>query len=515
MAVAFGALSLLVALPVGVALSYATTLVLSSFLNFDIYSFHFPSWVFATQGSIAIVAPLAAAFVPILAGTRTTVREAVSDYGIKGGKGGWIDNLLLAIRGLPRPVMLSLRNTFQRKGRLALTLATLTIAGAIFISIINTRNALLGQFDKFMDLFGFDIQVSLNHPENINRLTREAKRIDGVEEVEGWGAASGTIMRPEGVSVQPVDSGFQHAHPGGRSGFAGDEGSIRGEESSEVGTSITILAPPVDTTFIKPDISQGRWLEEGDYGVIVLSTEVLRTEPYIKVGDRIEVDFGDKQRYLTVVGVINLVGMPFAYAPFDYVTRLEGTAGLSSVAMLGTSEDDPAFQEVVAREVEDHFQDIGIGVSQTNTIASLLGSMISQIDFLILLMLFMAGMLGVVGGLGLASTMSLSVLERTREIGVMRSVGASNRSIRSIFLTEGMIIGLMSVAMASLLSVPISYALGTALGNVFFQHPLDLVLKPGSFAAWLVIAMVISSVASLVPANQATQISVRESISYE
>jgi putative ABC transport system permease protein len=111
--------------------------------------------------------------------------------------------------------------------------------------------------------------------------------------------------------------------------------------------------------------------------------------------------------------------------------------------------------------------------------------------------------------------MSLNVLERTREIGVMRSIGASNGSVRSIFLVEGLLIGIISCVLASLLSVPISYILGSALGNVFFQQPLELVLKPSSFIIWLIIALVIASFASLLPANRAAQISVRESISYE
>jgi putative ABC transport system permease protein len=512
MAASFGILSLFIALPVGVGLSYALTRILAGLLNIDIYNFNFPLWVLGAQSAVALIAPLAAAVVPILGGTRTTVREAISDYGITGSSGGFIDRLLLSFRSVPRPLMLSLRNTFRRRGRLALTMVTLVIAGAIFISIINTRNALLGQFDKFVKLFGYDIQISLAEPEHVSRLIREAQRIEGVERVEGWGGTSGTIVRPPGVVVGPIAPSLNDSSSARRP----NNGMIEmGQRNADQGTPVSILAPPIDTQFIEPDLSEGRWFVTGDYDAIVLSTEVLRTEPYLKIGDRVTIDFGGKERELTIIGVANVIGLPIAYVPFDYVTRLNGTSGLSSLTMISSSSDDAAEQNRIAREVEERFKDIGIPVAQVSTLASLLGAAFTQIDSLIILMLVMAAMLGLVGGLGLASTMSLNVLERTREIGVMRSIGASNGSIRSIFLTEGLLIGVMSCLLGSALSVPISYILCTALGNIFFQRPLDLILKPWGFVLWTAIALSIAAVASLLPANRASSITVRESIAYE
>lgn len=514
MCAAFGVLSLLIALPIGAALSYMVAHVLADFMNFDIYSFDFPWWVILLQVVIAIIAPLAAAFIPILAGTRTTVREAISDYGIANVRRNRFNEVLFNIRGLPRPLMLSLRNTFRRTGRLILTLVTLTIAGAIFISILNTRNALLGEFDKFESLFGYDIQISLARPQNAERIVREGMRVSGVARVEGWGAANGSVVRPPGVVVHVASLPNEEARNRQRNNSAFSS-TMPGRQEKDKGTAITILAPPIDTAFITPDLAEGRWFQPGDEDVVVLSTEILRTEPYLKVGDQMKVDFGDKKRDLKIIGVVNVIGIPLAYAPFDYVTRLNGTAGLSPIVMIGATSRDPAVQQTVAQKVEDHYRDVGIGVSQTATIATLLGNVISQIDFLILLMLGMAAMLGLVGGLGLASTMSLNVLERTREIGVMRSLGASNSSVRSIFLTEGILIGLISGVLASALSVPISFALSQALGSAFFQRPMGLVLKPDGFVLWLSIALIIAAVASLLPANRATQISVRESIAYE
>ena len=85
----------------------------------------------------------------------------------------------------------------------------------------------------------------------------------------------------------------------------------------------------------------------------------------------------------------------------------------------------------------------------------------------------------VVGGLGLASTMRLAVLERTREIGVLRAIGARHGSILAMIQTEGLVIAVLSWALAVPLSVPMSVALGIAFGRVMFNVPVRLLPEAG------------------------------------
>ncbi len=89
--------------------------------------------------------PVLAALYPIISAVRVTAREAMSDYGMSGQKArrSRTDAILERVRGLPRPLLLSLRNTFRRKGRLVLTLTTLVMGGAIFIAVFSVRESLL------------------------------------------------------------------------------------------------------------------------------------------------------------------------------------------------------------------------------------------------------------------------------------------------------------------------------------------------------------------------------------
>lgn len=482
MVAVFGILSLIVALPVGTGLARGITTIIADFLNVDILNFHVPVMVLAMQVFTALGAPLLAGLVPVIGGTRITVREAVSDYGISGvQKHDLLDRLLTGVRGLPRPTLLSLRNTFRRRGRLFLTLSTLTLAGAIFIAVLNVRSSLFVELDKIMNLFGYDLQMVLDGPYPVSRLQREALRVEGVTRVEGWAFGQATIIYDDNTE----------------------------------GSDFIVFGPPGDTPFIKPALEAGRWLEPDDQNAIVLSSEVLRNEPDIEVGDEITLKFGDSKRKWKVVGVVTLTGPTFAYANFDYFSRYLGAPGQSFVLIGGTEQHDGRFQAQVARALEERLKLSGIGVAQSLTTATIIGAQISQFNFLIAFMLFMAVLLAIVGGLGLAGTMSLNVLERTREIGVMRSVGASNGAIASIVLWEGLLIGLMSWFFGTLISLPMTWGMITAVGNAFFQRPMDFAFAPEGVTVWLVIAMIISAVASLLPARRAAQVSVRESLAYE
>jgi putative ABC transport system permease protein len=124
-------------------------------------------------------------------------------------------------------------------------------------------------------------------------------------------------------------------------------------------------------------------------------------------------------------------------------------------------------------------------------------------------------MSALIGGLGLAGIMSLNVMERTREIGVMRSIGASNSMVGSIVLVEGLLIGIISWVLAIPLSIPVTLLFNAMLGQMIIDTPLVFVFLPIGLVTWLVIVIMVSVVASLLPAYRAIKMSVRETLAYE
>jgi len=138
-----------------------------------------------------------------------------------------------------------------------------------------------------------------------------------------------------------------------------------------------------------------------------------------------------------------------------------------------------------------------------------------QFAILVVFLAIMAVLLAVVGGLGLMGTMSINVLERSREIGVMRAIGASNGAMLQIFLVEGLLIGTLSWVLGALLSLPISKLLSDVIGNAFMRAPLSFTFSANGALEWLALVAVLSTLASFLPAWRAMRLSVRQVLAYE
>jgi putative ABC transport system permease protein len=139
----------------------------------------------------------------------------------------------------------------------------------------------------------------------------------------------------------------------------------------------------------------------------------------------------------------------------------------------------------------------------------------AQTDIFVYFMLVMASMIAIVGGLGLMGTMSINVLERTREIGVLRAIGASNFDIQSIVIVEGMIIGLISWVISIFLSIPITNVLAFGVGTAMFQSPMPVVYGATGIFVWLIFTLVLAAIASSLPAQRASKLTVKDTLAYE
>jgi putative ABC transport system permease protein len=126
----------------------------------------------------------------------------------------------------------------------------------------------------------------------------------------------------------------------------------------------------------------------------------------------------------------------------------------------------------------------------------------------------MAGLLAIVGVIGLAGTMSINVLESTREIGVMRATGAGHGDIYRIFITEGLVVGLMAWAIGVVGAIPLSRWLTGLIADAI-TTPLAYEFSWAGVGLWLATVVVVSVLASVLPARRASQVSVRDAISYE
>jgi putative ABC transport system permease protein len=242
---------------------------------------------------------------------------------------------------------------------------------------------------------------------------------------------------------------------------------------------------------------------------------MVRDDKTLQPGQDMELKINDQKYHFTIVGVFMLPDSPMIVMNEKELAALSPDSDNVQSVRVTTVDHTGTYLNDTAKRLEQNMKKNGFNVAYTLTIDTIRSSSTGQFGFMIAFLLFMAGMVAVVGGLSLAGTMSLNVLERTREIGVMRSIGAGNGSIRSLVIIEGLIIGTLSWLIALPLSIPLGIGFCYAIGNAFFEKPLDFIFSVNGCLVWLAIVTVIATLASLAPASHASKLTIRETLSYE
>ena len=158
---------------------------------------------------------------------------------------------------------------------------------------------------------------------------------------------------------------------------------------------------------------------------------------------------------------------------------------------------------------------MGYDIRSASTSDDLRGNATLGLDTLTVFLLIMSGLTALVGSISLMGTMGMNVMERTREIGVMRAIGATDRQVMKLVIIEGGIIGLVSWFFAVLLAFPISYLMSYIINISIFGIAGEFSITLSGFVIWLGIVIVLSLFASLLPARNAARLTIREVLAYE
>lgn len=449
-------------------------------LNFDIQDNGANGWAYALIVAMGLLIPLLAGAYPIYKGSRKTVLEALTDYGVGQGKFGTgrLDVWLSKMTGLTRSFLLSLRNVFRRRGRMTLTLLTLMVGGANFATAINVASSLDATVASKFDAIPYDIDIAFSRSYPQDEIEQIVSQVDGVKRVETWGGALSNIALPDGT----------------------------------LGDQLRLTAPPANSELMPQiTIQEGRWLRPDDQNAIVINDTLLKKlDLNAAVGDEIALDIDGVITTWQLVGISQEYLASTAYVPLNAFEHLMGQEGQAANILVQTD----ASTDKVVKNLEIQLNRAGFDIytlwktDDTRLVFEEHMLMITAI------LLAMAALFVLVGGLGLASTMGLNVLERTRELGILRAFGATTQHILQIITLEGAFIGGLSWIFAILLSIPFTWGL-TQIFDKAFDMPVKLTISAGGWLLWLLAVGIISILASIVPAWNAARRPVDEILAYE
>ena len=494
---AYCLIALAIAIPLGAQGAYALAAFIAGKMNFNLLGYRLVPLALGIQILVGLAVPILVGLTPVLNGSRISVQRALSNdlsqapSALKPSAATPRLSLqarlaqVLARRGIhiPRPLLMSIRNTFRRKRRLALTLFTLTMGGAIFIAVFNVRVSLHDYIEQIGKYFLADVTIDFDRPYRLSEIDLVARQIPGVVGVEGWAFVSAEVLYPD----------------------------------DSVAENLTILAPPADSKLVSPILVAGRWLQAGDRRGIALSESILDRFPGLEPGQTLRLKVNGESEDWQVVGLFKFTDQEgtFAYGTYASIAELTGIPNRSLSYRIVTEDHAPASQQTTSEALDVHFRSQGYKVRDTRTGLSTLRTASESLDILVTFLLIMAVLTASVGSMGLAGAMGMNVLERTREIGIMRSIGATDREILRLVVVEGVVIGGLSWILAVLLSFPITYLLSTILSLAVFRSPIDVKFTLEGFGLWLIVVLVLSALASVLPARSAARLTIREVLAYE
>jgi putative ABC transport system permease protein len=253
---------------------------------------------------------------------------------------------------------------------------------------------------------------------------------------------------------------------------------------------------------------------------IVLNERFINLFPDMQPGDTLRIKVLGKESDMTVVGFFQLAGRSggyLGYTTYEQLSDLMGASKQASVYRILADEPDLSLkeQEALGELIDDHLRAQGYAISEISAGQSMTKKTSDGINILIGFLLVMASLTAAVGSIGLTGTMSLNVLERTREIGITRAIGASNRTVMNLVIVEGVLIGMLSWLFGALLSFPISTIMSNAINLSLFGAPAAFTFTPTGVILWLVAVLLLSVLASVMPARNAARLTIREVLAYE
>ena len=483
LALAYGVIGLIPGVLLGAYLGSLMAQSLDELLGTFIPGFTVSTSGVMTGLIMGLAVPFLAALIPVFLGTRVTILEAMTDVGISGTYGSsWMARALNAVP-MPTVVRQALINVMRKKRRLLLTWFTLMLAIAAFMGVYGMFASISVKIAGVFDSFAYHLAVIPNERQPFEQVRARILEVEAVD----------VVYPGVGLSVE-----------------------LQGYVDPDFGTSqlgMTGFDPGTDAVSL--NIVAGRaWKDDPQRAGIVLTRGVvdqLGKNP----GDTVVVVARGQSTEVEVIGIAEFV-FDQGFMEWRSLARLVGSTLASGEPVptgltVKMTDRDPTADQVddVIDSIEEALLSAGVLATYLNQVA-IEEDIAEQIAIFGSLFQVAAIVMAAVGAIGLLSTLSMSVFERQREIGVMRSVGAGAPTVAGQFLTEGMLVGMSAFVVAA----PLSYLIAQGLISSL-EIPIDIGYEPIALVIGLIGVTVITILASLGPSLGAARKTVSSILRYQ
>ena len=472
-----GLLSLPMALGTGRAIAGFAAMA----VNFDLLTPEGPAWLAIFVVAVAVLIPASVALWRIIGTTRVPVREALSR--VEPGQDTRLsDRLAWLMRPLPLLQRIAARSLLRRPRRVLLSASILALGVAFFMTALNVRSSMMETVDS----------VKRTRPYDIALTFREAYPVD---QVRSWLADFPYFRGLESWSVAEADM----LGPGGRS----------------LTNPMATFGVPSQSTAFRPDVIAGSWLDPRRPAGVVLTQAVTNEWPDLKVGERYRLRRGARTVPVEVIGIIKDFGEPRLYAPLAMLGALGSPAGRSNHVLVTLADHSAEAQDLAIAEFEESV------LASDWQIAGALGTrmwervIVAHLVDIGRLLAIIAGIALFIGAMGLASSISVGVVERYREIAVLKSIGGRSRAIVTIFASEALFLAMLGAGLAMAIAPWLSRAVADRFGTMMIEYPFDYRAAENIFPMALAVAAGIALIACVLPVRTALRMTIRTALRTE
>ncbi|MBI5184729.1 MAG: ABC transporter permease [Nitrospinae bacterium] len=480
MALALGVMSGMIAIPLAVKSGYAYACFVANILNFEVLTTSLPHYMYIYLMASGLLLPVLLSLPAILKGTRIPVREALNDYGINQDAGVKKSKLLDKMR-LPVNLALAFENTMRRKKRLAVTVAAMSLGVAIFNTGFNVQQSLKDLLSDVNNSMKHDVQVVL-----INQISKEEalkyfSGIGNIRRIETWNGGRGAMQN----MVVSTDDG------------------------------VGIIALPYNSDLLTFRSIKGRWLSGPAEPEIVMNQEAAVLYGNPPVGGYHTLSVRGKQLKAKLAGIVEEFEKPKIYMAQEQYDALANPDHYVNSLMFVAR--DKGYGKVMAlkRDIEKAIEPSSLQVLYVMMQAERVKIIYDHLRIILVTIVFLAMLVLVVSAIGMASATSINIMERTREIGVLRAIGATPEIIYNLFVAEGMIVSIASIFIGLFFSWPLSIVASRFFGNLMLEVELHYSFSKTGFVITLIATLIFGWIASRIPAQRAVSVSTREALSYE
>lgn len=478
-----GALASIIAVPLAVFSGYRYAGFVAKILNFDILTTTLPLHLYIGLFGCGLLLPMLFALPALLKGCRMSVREALADYGIANNDDQVTGVVKRHVR-LPFGTRLAVRNVLRRRQRLATVVATVALGVAIFSTGFNVRQSLLDFLEATKQSMRYDVQIVLKKSVPQDIALAPFAGVENVDRVETWTGGRGRLQ----------------------------------SKVAAIGNGIGIVALPYDSDLDKKEIVKGRWIQRSDEPEIVMNQKAVEDFGVaVEIGGCYPIDLGGTEIEARLVGISREFDAAKIYideAQYDALVNPEHRINsLMFVANDRGYAQIVRLKQAIERRAESSDLDIFYIMSQAERAKIIF----DHLNVILRLFTLLSSLVLIIGALGMAAATGANILERAREIGVMRAIGATPKKIYRMFEAEGAVVSSMGILIGLLLSLPLSLYAAKFFGKLILGHDVSLrfAFSHSGFAITLLVTLVFGWLASRIPARKAVSISNREALSYE